>query len=72
MDYFRDNPPPDSYLAAHPPPALPNPIHHVISRGETLSEIAQHYNVTLSALKRFNPRAGDTIRIGQILTIPNT
>ena len=72
VDYFRDNPPPDSYLAAHPPPAQRNPIHHVISRGETLSEIAQHYNVTLSVLKRFNPRAGDTIRIGQVLTIPNT
>lgn len=72
VDYFRDNPPPDSYLAFNPPAERRSPIHHVISRGETLSGIAQHYNVSLSALKRFNAIAGDVIRIGQVLSIPST
>ena len=72
VDYFRDNPPPDSYLALNPPAERRGPIHHVISRGETLSGIAQHYNVSLSALRRFNSLAGDVIRIGQVLNIPTT
>ena len=70
VDYFRDNPPPGSYLAANPPPWRETAVRHVISRGETLSEIAQHYNVSVSALKRFNGLSGDRIRIGQVLTIP--
>ena len=70
MDYFRDSPPPDSYLALNPPPERRTPVQHVISSGETLSEIAQHYRISLSSLKRFNSISGDVIRIGQILTIP--
>lgn len=70
VDYFRDNPPPGSYLAANPPPFRESAVEHVIARGETLSEIAQHYNVSVSALKRFNQLSGDRIRIGQVLTIP--
>lgn len=72
VDYFRDNPPPGSYIALHPPPVRPAPLRHVISRGETLSEIAENYKVSLSALKRSNSIAGDVIRIGQVLTIPTT
>ena len=70
VDYFRDNPPPGSYLAANPPPYRDSAVRHVIARGDTLSEIAQQYNVSLSALKRFNGLSSDTIRIGQVLTIP--
>ena len=70
VDYFRDNPPPDSYLALHPPPYRESAFRHVIVRGETLSEIAQHYNVSLTALKRVNRLSSDTIRIGQVLSIP--
>ena len=70
VDYFRDNPPPGSYLAANPPPYRESAVRHVIARGDTLSEIAQRYNVSLTALKRFNGLSSDTIRIGQVLTIP--
>ncbi len=70
VDYFRDNPPPGSYLAANPPPRRESAVRHVISRGETLSEIAQRYRVSLASLKRFNRLSGDTILIGQVLTIP--
>ena len=52
VDYFRDNPPPDSYLALNPPPERSAPTRHMISSGETLSEIAQHYKISL-----FRPEA---------------
>ena len=70
LDYFRSNAPPDSYLASHPPPIARPPIRHVIERGETLSEIAERYRVSVATLRQSNELRGDTIRIGQILTIP--
>ncbi len=70
LDYFRANAPPDSYLSLHPPPLRQTPVRHVISRGETLSEIAERYHVRLATLKRFNQITSDVIRIGQVLTIP--
>ena len=43
VDYFRDNQPPGSYLAANPPPYHESAVRHVIASGETLSEIALQY-----------------------------
>ena len=70
VDYFRVNPPPDSYLALNPPPQRRSPVRHVITRGETLSGIAERYKVSLTALKRLNRLSGDIIRIGQVIAIP--
>ena len=70
VDYFRDNPPPGSYIASNPPPFRDSAVRHVIVRGETLSEIAKQYDVSLSALKSSNRLSGDRIRIGQVLSIP--
>jgi N-acetylmuramoyl-L-alanine amidase len=70
IDYYRSNAPPDSYVARNPPPAQPEPIRHVIARGETLSEIAERYRISLRELRSANEISGDTIRIGQVLTIP--
>ena len=39
-------------------------------RGDTLSEIAQRYNVSLRALRSLNGIRNDRIRIGQVLRIP--
>ena len=72
LDYYRTNSPPDSYLARNPPPEQLDPIRHVISGGETLSGIAQHYRISLRELRRTNEIRGDVIRIGQVLTIPTT
>jgi N-acetylmuramoyl-L-alanine amidase len=72
LDYYRNNPPPDSYLARNPPSAPRGPIRHVITRGETLSEIAERYRISLRELQRTNQIRGDVIRIGQVLTIPTT
>jgi len=72
VDYFRDNAPADSYIAHNPPPINRPPVRHVITRGETLSGIAERYRVSLVALRQSNQLRGDTIRIGQVLAIPST
>lgn len=43
---------------------------YVIARGDTLSEIAERYRVSVKSLKDTNGISGSTIRIGQVLTIP--
>lgn len=44
---------------------------HTIRRGETLSEIAQRYQVSLSSLRSVNRISGDRIMVGQVLQIPS-
>jgi N-acetylmuramoyl-L-alanine amidase len=44
----------------------------VIARGETLSEIADRYRVSLATLRQSNQLHSDVIRIGQVLTIPSS
>ncbi len=64
--YFQSSPPPGTYLADS------SPTHHVIARGETLSEIAQQYRVSLPMLRQTNKIKGDIVRVGQVLTIPRS
>jgi N-acetylmuramoyl-L-alanine amidase len=59
--YFRDFAPEDTLLAKR---------KHTISRGETLSTIAQHYRVSTESLREYNGLKGDLVRAGQVLTIP--
>jgi N-acetylmuramoyl-L-alanine amidase len=70
VDYFRANPPPGSYVAMNPPAEPSVPTRHVIGRGDTLSGIAERYRVKVSTLRQTNALRNDTIRSGQILTIP--
>lgn len=44
---------------------------HTIRSGETLSEIAQMYSVSLNSLREANDLRGDRIMIGQVLKIPS-
>ena len=60
--YFRQRAPEGTILAAR---------KHVISRGDTLSTIAQHYRVSLERLRNVNALKTDLIRVGQVLTIPS-
>lgn len=70
IEYFRTHAPADTYFANHLPERPAAPREHVISRGETLSEIAERYHVSVPALRSSNSLSTDRIRIGQVLTIP--
>ena len=59
--YFAENAPEGTLLAAR---------KHVIGRGDTLSEIAQQYHVSLRSLRDVNSIKGDLVRTGQVITIP--
>jgi N-acetylmuramoyl-L-alanine amidase len=43
---------------------------HVIARGDTLSEIAERYNVSMEHLRDANDLKSDTLHVGQVLRIP--
>ncbi|MBN2885607.1 MAG: N-acetylmuramoyl-L-alanine amidase [Chromatiaceae bacterium] len=65
------------YLSKYPPPGLLTASvreaaarRHVIHPGDTLSEIAARYHVSLSSLRSHNGLTTDTIRVGQVLAIP--
>jgi N-acetylmuramoyl-L-alanine amidase len=72
VDYFAANPPEGSYFAANPPVAAPTLVRHVITRGETLSGIAERYRVSSSSIRRTNSLRTDVLRVGQVLTIPRS
>lgn len=61
--YFRNNAPHGSILAL-------KEKKHIISRGDTLSAIAQRYRVSIVALRRSNGLRNDTLRVGRTLRIP--
>lgn len=69
-NYFHKNPPRNTLLAMTLKPAPQQRVSHVISSGDTLSEIAERYNVSMSAIRAANKLSGDKVRIGQKLTIP--
>lgn len=45
---------------------------HLVRSGESLSLLAQRYNVDVNELKKVNNLRTDVVRIGQVLTIPQT
>lgn len=68
--YFYTNPPPDTQIAMDIRRSPTRQVNHVISRGDTLSEIADRYNVSTAAIRAANRLNNDTIRVGQTLSIP--
>ncbi|SHK60126.1 LysM peptidoglycan-binding domain-containing protein [Rhodothermus profundi] len=50
-------------------PVTPERIVYRVRRGDTLSEIAQRFGVSVRDLKRWNNLSSNTIRVGQRLTI---
>ena len=68
-NYFLINPPQDTILSNNINSDT-QIISYIVKRGDTLSEIAELYNVKLSLIKNFNGISGSTIRIGQSLQIP--
>lgn len=68
--YFYENPPPDTQIAMQLKRRPAKQVSHVISRGDTLSEIAERYNVSMSSIRTANKLTSNRIRVGQTLRIP--
>lgn len=50
-------------------PALLIPETVIVSKGDTLSQIALNYGIPLARLRELNNKSGDLIRIGEILRL---
>jgi len=62
--FFTRNPPDGSLYAAT------KRKEHKVTRGESLSVVAQRYKVSIGQLKKANNLTSNIVRIGQTLTIP--
>lgn len=51
------------------PAGSAGPTTHRVERGDTLSEIADQYNVTVAQLRQWNNIRGSNIRVGQRLSV---
>jgi N-acetylmuramoyl-L-alanine amidase len=68
--WFYDTPPRGTYIAWHKDNGG-GPTSYTVSRGDTLSEIADRFNVSTKDLKLANNLSSNSIRVGQELAIPN-
>jgi N-acetylmuramoyl-L-alanine amidase len=70
--WFRANPPPGTVFARASSAPMPAGRSVKVVRGDTLSGIASRYSVTLEALKSKNDLSSNSIRVGQVLIIPES
>ena len=49
--------------------APPKKIYHIVKRGDTLSELAQKYNTSVSKIKKWNGLKNSRIKIGKKLVV---
>ncbi len=68
--YFDANPTAGVMAATAPSEKAPRDIRHVIRRGDTLSGIADRYNISMQRIRSVNGLRSDTVRLGQTLRIP--
>ena len=69
-NYYHENPPPDTRISMDIRREPVRQVRYVIARGDTLSAIAQRFNVSTAVIRRTNKLYSDTIRVGQTLSIP--
>ena len=62
----------NSYFSSHPPPGtrMAEVRRHKVARGDTLSEIADRYAVSVSSIKLANNLSSEFVRAGEVLRIP--
>lgn len=63
--YFYQSPPPNTWIANNI-----KTTKHTVSSGETLSAIAQSYQVTMREIKKLNNKKTNSILIGEVLVLP--
>ena len=68
--YYYTNPPPDTQIAMDLRRSPSSQVRHVIARGDTISELAERYNVSPASIRQANKLSTDKIRVGQTLRIP--
>ncbi|GFD69251.1 N-acetylmuramoyl-L-alanine amidase [Alteromonas sp. KUL106] len=66
--YFKQVPPDGTLWAQE----KANNRTHKVRSGESLSLLAQRYNVKVSSIKAANALSSDVVRVGQVLNIPST
>jgi N-acetylmuramoyl-L-alanine amidase len=67
-NYFRSTPPPGTWFAMEGNRAKAS--RHVVSRGESLSLIAARHGTSVAALRSANKLDHDSLRVGDVLEIP--
>lgn len=71
--HFRQHPPPSSLLAWQRDQRRGGESdEYRVEAGDTLSEVAARYDVTMLALKQANDLNGNILRVGQVLKIPQS
>jgi len=70
-DYFENNPPAGTLLAARKKAATQY-IEYVVRSGDTLSELAVRSGMGMSELRELNGLRSNSLRVGQKLRIPNS
>lgn len=68
--WFYERPPQGTWVAWQKANGGIIPATYTVKRGDSLSEIAERYSVSMAQLKAANKLDGNGIRIGQVLTIP--
>ena len=71
-NYFYANPPLGTKVATLSRASAPREVEHVIRRGDTLSSIANRYQVPIGLIRDTNDISGDKIVVGRVLRIPQT
>ncbi len=64
VNYFKSNPPPGTLLAL-------KDRKHKISSGDTLSALAEQYQVSMADIRRANDMKSDRLLVGRVLRIPS-
>ncbi len=59
-----------TYFQRNPITEQARPQQHIVSSGDTLSGIAQRYQVRMAELKSTNNLNGSSLRVGEVLRIP--
>jgi N-acetylmuramoyl-L-alanine amidase len=67
-NYFRSTPPPGTWFALEENRVKAS--RHVVSRGESLSLIAARHGTSVAALRTANKLDHDSLRVGDVLEIP--
>lgn len=71
-NHVDKNPPPGSLLAWKKQGGDEKLTQYVIERGDTLSGIANKYEISAESIKKINGLSDDLIKIGQVLKIPTS